>query len=1728
MSQRLVEVVEEVDEEAQQEEDPLCESLESVRACGEQLRGAAVDIGASNNDVGRLVLEKEEGRLNRNCQDYEGGGGVRSYEKTTTKATLAGPNDQERGIDVRIGENILPDPPIRTSIPRSGLNVHHDALLSKQPVLLPKQHYASRCEEVNVFDNADHAQMGETYNKKIVHDGSREQGGSHDVCNMREKSHVQMPASAEGQVLGLLNAKSRETPEFVHHASAAGKGSVSCEDSRDCKSTSQDVGPVGSGMTLAKPPMLRSQPLANAGHRQSFAVPSAAMGVTASLDGTRQHSLALTAIPDFQYQNLGRPLEEKQKLPRDEGKCASNTWGGANASVHAAKTPLPAIANGLVQQRDRDEKSRSCDGQLPSVVNPSQFATSKGKFRIPRSIPIPSSLVPAPSCQTQRDLSHTKATGASAEQLRPAPKVQSMQNPLSASGDGCLSSSIKSSATTPTSQRKGEPLRRPSNSIGLLLNPTEDLSSSHQFLPKAETAPASTSSIGNSLKAILNNNSRVLPDHIPDVAVSQKPHFSASLARVNVDVQVLENDKQGQNLNQTSDVPQNLAPQSCAQRLKELKDEERTPESIVEPFYTGTAISDGCETRPEVASHSKSVEVSEAHPVVGEIPNHVDGRGEAIHTKSSTFPVPAISATAIPGSNEGLNVSGSVLIRGRESETQQEPLASVGDEGERQLCERASHLDFCTMDIETELIKSTQCAAKDIRAMERSGQAAQEVLDVVGRGTGTVAPDSSQNTQASVVVSEQNRQEHAQDLPSMAKVILPTRHFFEGSNMASQVTAVIDKNDKSMKSSETANNSAPNPTVSTASLAEDVALSSSIGLLVGASHAADLPKHRENARNVDARPVAEIAPQCSNLQRPSATEPLLRNQTLAGESVEAAQTQDGCNQVDQHFKPPLLEPFNLSSLVASQNREDSWPARDTTRNNQEAKGAKLFLKLRLKDSVTKESVLNRASEKEPTEMLRAPEPMQSEQKDNRACTERNRTSANCSTGGDRLEKEQSLKRRRSTKQPNKRKVNHVNHIRWDQDKAGRLTKPIIFPDSSNPVTLSNYKRKALSFEEEVWDSVRKDKTMNVASSTKIVGEGDWKRSPDALEELFWNALERGMDGKALTVPYGVDVEVEGAFDSTGMSYVEWYGVGDIDSAAKKDRRKNSGKRKLKGEPQVSNAANSGSMHLTANATCDREACNLKGLPDTSLKSRGNRGGDGREIESKQKPLLFAGHYSHVGNLNTKGLLRHMPRMPGINHSMYYIGQLFSRFCWHTEDAFLNSVSYLHQGSAEKIWYAVPPEFANQFEEYATESVFSDNLLDEYGTGQALLMNKTTIFDPRKLRGRGIQVYRVVHKPGSFVLTAPRAYHAGFNCGFNIAEAVNFANPTWFPVGREASRFARQIAKPLCVPWEYLLFHEAKATRDDSMTKKRAREVDRISKNAAILASELEMVTRKGERCIQMYAEKTNCRIAMLGDVDVLVQKNQLGPEFGHGAGMVCSMCGHACHFYAEICGSCDDSFEARCVEHFGEGHRLCLVPEHKTMLVRRHDPVMVADILKALEDLAGIQRTPSELLERYTGYLRPWETPIKRSGLRLKLNFKLAASRLLPVLAGGGSKYPKHGSQKERGKRGRKRMEKQVVCKEEESDKDHETVQKPKRRKSEKERPEPNKRPKSGEPLAAEPSAAVGIMPKVILPGGDLGELPKADLEGFRTLQMKIRRESSSADHISDVDCVVVKGRRRK
>ncbi|XP_054813264.1 lysine-specific demethylase JMJ13-like [Prosopis cineraria] len=177
----------------------------------------------------------------------------------------------------------------------------------------------------------------------------------------------------------------------------------------------------------------------------------------------------------------------------------------------------------------------------------------------------------------------------------------------------------------------------------------------------------------------------------------------------------------------------------------------------------------------------------------------------------------------------------------------------------------------------------------------------------------------------------------------------------------------------------------------------------------------------------------------------------------------------------------------------------------------------------------------------------------------------------------------------------------------------------------------------------------------------------------------------------------------------------------------------------------------------------------------------------------------------------KSTLRFIDReIPGITDPMLYIGMLFSMFAWHVEDHYLYSINYHHSG-ANKTWYGVPSYAASQFEEVTSDHVFHNKILSKHdgeaGAFQALA-HKTTMFSPNVLIQHGVPVYKVLQKPGEFVITFPRAYHAGFSHGFNCGEAVNFAVSDWFPFGAEATRRYAHLGKMPIIPFEELLCNEA--------------------------------------------------------------------------------------------------------------------------------------------------------------------------------------------------------------------------------------------------------------------------------------------------------------------------------
>ena len=51
----------------------------------------------------------------------------------------------------------------------------------------------------------------------------------------------------------------------------------------------------------------------------------------------------------------------------------------------------------------------------------------------------------------------------------------------------------------------------------------------------------------------------------------------------------------------------------------------------------------------------------------------------------------------------------------------------------------------------------------------------------------------------------------------------------------------------------------------------------------------------------------------------------------------------------------------------------------------------------------------------------------------------------------------------------------------------------------------------------------------------------------------------------------------------------------------------------------------------------------------------------------------------------------------------------------------------------------------------------------------------------------IEVNRLVHNEGEFVITFPYGYHSGYNLGYNCAESVNFATESWLDYGRIAKK-----------------------------------------------------------------------------------------------------------------------------------------------------------------------------------------------------------------------------------------------------------------------------------------------------------------------------------------------------
>ncbi|XP_039575489.1 lysine-specific demethylase 5C-like, partial [Passer montanus] len=169
----------------------------------------------------------------------------------------------------------------------------------------------------------------------------------------------------------------------------------------------------------------------------------------------------------------------------------------------------------------------------------------------------------------------------------------------------------------------------------------------------------------------------------------------------------------------------------------------------------------------------------------------------------------------------------------------------------------------------------------------------------------------------------------------------------------------------------------------------------------------------------------------------------------------------------------------------------------------------------------------------------------------------------------------------------------------------------------------------------------------------------------------------------------------------------------------------------------------------------------------------------RRLSPEEEEYAGSGWNLNVMPVLQQSVLCHINAdISGMKVPWLYVGMVFSAFCWHIEDHWSYSINYLHWGEP-KTWYGVPSFAAEHLEE-----VMKKLTPELFESQPDLLHQLVTLMNPNTLMAHGVPVVRTNQCAGEFVITFPRAYHSGFNQGYNFAEAVNFCTADWLPAGRQ--------------------------------------------------------------------------------------------------------------------------------------------------------------------------------------------------------------------------------------------------------------------------------------------------------------------------------------------------------
>ncbi|KAL5578132.1 hypothetical protein UlMin_019831 [Ulmus minor] len=306
-------------------------------------------------------------------------------------------------------------------------------------------------------------------------------------------------------------------------------------------------------------------------------------------------------------------------------------------------------------------------------------------------------------------------------------------------------------------------------------------------------------------------------------------------------------------------------------------------------------------------------------------------------------------------------------------------------------------------------------------------------------------------------------------------------------------------------------------------------------------------------------------------------------------------------------------------------------------------------------------------------------------------------------------------------------------------------------------------------------------------------------------------------------------------------------------------------------------------------------------------------------------------------------LNNFPRLPGsvlcfegsdisgVLVPWLYIGMCFSSFCWHVEDHHLYSLNFLHFGEP-KVWYGVPGSHAS-----ALEDAMKKHLPDLFEEQPDLLNELVTQLSPSVLKSEGVPVYRAVQHSGEFVLTFPRAYHSGFNCGFNCAEAVNVAPVDWLAHGQNAVELYNKQCRKTSISHDKLLLGAAqeavRALLDISTPgKKTPRNFDWQS-----VCGKDGMLTEAVKTRVKMEEERLDC-------LPICLKLQKMETDFDLKNERECFSCFYDLHLSAVSCKCSPDRYS--CLKHV---NLLCSCEIDNRSVLFRHSINDLNMLIEALE-----------------------------------------------------------------------------------------------------------------------------------------------------------------------------------